>query len=208
MAQYKVSDFEIHAVQERRKSDRHVTVFKPIMFSVNDFPGMLLVRNISAGGLMGHVYTRLPVGARMLVELHPGLSVDAQIVWANDVDVGVEFDEPIDPESVLEAMLSHEYDGLLHRAPRLPVGCPARLRADRFLDHVTAIDVSQGGAKISTDLFKVGEDVDLTISGLEPRRARIVWTRHGHSGLQFFRTIDCIALAKWANAMKPLPQAA
>ena len=60
----------------------------------------IVVRNVSAGGLLADTKQDLPIGEPVLVELRHVGSVPGRIAWAEPGRFGVAFDVSIDPSAV------------------------------------------------------------------------------------------------------------
>ncbi|WP_221794063.1 PilZ domain-containing protein [Aquisediminimonas sediminicola] len=183
---------------ERRVAKRHVAIFRPALITAGDFQGICLVRNISTTGMMGHVHIQLPTETPVTIKTHFDYCLAGRVAWSNSVQVGVEFDEPIDVDHTLWLMSQRNLDGFIQRAPRLEVSCQANLQRVDETCRVELLDISQNGAKISGQPLIPGEIVHIIIDGLDSRRANVQWSREGRSGLTFFRTFRFEELAEWA----------
>ncbi len=182
---------------ERRSEARSATVFRPVLIETDQFAGFCLVRNLSALGLMGRVYTSFAEGMEIAVEFHPDKSVRGTIMWSRDGEIGVQFCEAIDVDQVLSDLARNLVAGKINRAPRLQMRCKAELAiGDRSLA-IELQDVSQRGMKVSTSFVKPGDEVQVRIDGLEPRKATVRWTQPGTAGLNFHRALSFEELARW-----------
>lgn len=86
--------------------------------------------------------------------------------------------------------------GKLNRAPRLQMQCKAELAlGDRSLAIVLQ-DVSQREIKVSASFVKPGDEVQVRIEGLEPRKVTVRWTQPGTAGLNFHRSLSFEELAR------------
>lgn len=64
-------------------------------------------------------------------------------------------------------------------------------------------DLSDGGCRIvSPEAFAVGDQVVLTIDGLEPWPAAVAWRGEGCIGLAFHRTLDHAIAEHYARAFR------
>lgn len=89
-------------------------------------------------------------------------------------------------------------DGKVSRAPRLPIQCKAELAiADRTLV-IELRDISQRGIKACASFVRPGDEVQVKLPGLEPRKAIVRWTRPELAGLNFLRPLSLDELAHWA----------
>ena len=167
---------------------------------------LCLIRNISDGGLMAHVYSPHKVGDRVRVELKSDTQVAGTIRWVRDDNVGVEFDAPVDVAGVL----SHQApDGQKPRPPRLDIRGQARLKIGADFWRVEVRDLSQGGAKLMIDVpLQVGEEAVVTIDGLRSTKAIVRWQEDGHTGVEFIPRLPFDELIGWLAARGGERQAA
>ncbi len=135
---------------ERRRETRHLTILRVGALIGPNGRELCLIRNISAGGLMAHVYSNHAVGAAVAVELKSNQAVPGTVVWADESNVGIEFDVPIDVEEMLSSQAVLD-NGWRPRLPRVEVDRLATLRCGARLYGVNTRDISQGGVKIEID---------------------------------------------------------
>lgn len=190
---------------ERRRDARQLTILRVGALIAPNGRELCLIRNISAGGLMAHVYSRHAPGAEVSVELKSNQAVAGRVVWADEANVGIEFDEPID----LEEMLSSQQglaNGWRPRLPRVEVDRLATLRCGSRLYGVNTRDISQGGVKVETDQpLEVGRDVVLTMERFRPVAGVVRWCQGGLAGIAFNHLIPFHELMAW---LKPEAAAA
>src|SRR3712207_2902356 len=86
---------------DRRRHGRHLTILRVGALIIGGRRELCLIRNISAGGLMAHVYSAMQVGQRLAVELKGDQAVAGEVAWVEDANIGITFDEPIDVEEIL-----------------------------------------------------------------------------------------------------------
>lgn len=183
---------------ERRRSERQISIYRAATVRVGVFQGLCLIRNISAGGLMGKVARRLPVSAPISTEIRAGDPISGRIIWTKNLLLGVQFDEPIDVMQALHPSKADQPDHL-HRMPRLNIACAGRLAISGIARDVRIVDISQGGAKIEALFLHRGDQVVLTVIGLEARRGVVCWSGEGHAGISFNAPIAFDQLAAWAS---------
>jgi hypothetical protein len=185
-------------VMERRSDDRSkISVYRSAMLRWSGYEALCLIRNISPGGMMARLHTSLPAGEPVWVEIRSGQEISGKIAWSADGMVGVQFDARIDVLEVLHAPV-HGEPGLVQRMPRLRIACPVGLLADGVRQTLDLVDVSQGGAKVEADFLREGDEVTLSIRGLEPRRGVVRWAHDGRAGIAFLAAIPFDTLARWA----------
>jgi hypothetical protein len=185
---------------ERRREQRHLTILRVGALIGSEGRELCLIRNISAGGLMAHVYSRHECGEKVAVELKGNQQTSGKVIWINDSNVGIQFDEPIDVAEILsnQAVLDN---GWRPRLPRIEVDRLATLRCGARLCGVNTRDISQGGVKIECDQpLETGRDVVLTMDGLRPLQATVRWSGNGLAGLSFNQLIPFPELMAWLKS--------
>ncbi len=184
--------------QERRGESRaQLAVYRVATLRWDNIEALCLIRNISSGGLMGRLHTALMPGQAITVEIRSGALIPGRIAWSGDELIGIAFDQQIEVLDVLHAPITGE-PGLIQRMPRVRISCPVGLHGDGGSHQVTLVDLSQGGAKLATELLKEGDSVTVAIRGLDPRRAEVRWAHDGYAGLCFAAPIPFELLARWA----------
>ena len=187
----------VRRVERRDEARDKLSVYRTATLRWQGGEALCLIRNISSGGLMGKLAAALVPGEPVSVEIRSGSLIDAHVVWTGDDLVGLAFDAPIQVMEVLQAPVAGD-PGLPQRMPRIRVPCAASLIVDGIRHQTTLIDISQGGAKLVTDLLREGEDLTVTVRGLDPRRATVRWARNGCAGIAFLNPIPFDTLARWA----------
>jgi hypothetical protein len=186
------------AGDERRcQSREQLAVYRVATLRWDKIEALCLIRNISSGGLMGRVHTELMPGEAISVEIRSGTLIPGRVAWSGDELVGIAFDRQINVLDVLHAPIAGE-PGLIQRMPRVRISCSVGLQVDGGRHQVTLVDLSQGGAKLATELLREGDKVTVAIRGLDPRRAEVRWAHDGHAGLCFAVPIPFEPLARWA----------
>src|SRR3712207_5088698 len=112
---------------DRRRQPRHLTILRVGSLIIDGQRELCLIRNISAGGLMAHVYSSHALGQRVQIELRGDQPVEGAITWVENSNVGVTFDSPIDVEEMLAAQTS-TLEGWRPRLPRVEVDTLATMR--------------------------------------------------------------------------------
>ena len=200
---------EIPDPPDRRTDWRHVSVLRVGKLLTADREELCLIRNISAGGLMAHVYSALADDEPVSVELKTGHLVTGKVRWLRESMAGIEFDDKIDVLRFLAGEQEDEMRGMTPRAPRLTVDLGARMRIGAHYHHVEIRDISQGGAKIAVaGDVKTNDEAVLTIDGFGALRGTIRWRSDDQAGISFNQPIPFEALAVWAtsrNERRSLP---
>ena len=182
---------------ERRNNARHLKILRVGTLVNGGKRELCLIRNISAGGLMAHVYSAMRVGQEVSVALKTNQMLNGQVVWVRDGNIGIAFDEPIDVEEMLSNTSLTE-SGLQPRMPRVEVDWLATVRAGATVTCVTVRDISQGGVKFETDTpIEPGQQVTLTVDGFRSIAGVLRWYHQGEGGIQFNELIPFSELMGW-----------
>lgn len=183
--------------RERRENQRHMTILRVGTLFVQNRRELCLIRNISAGGLMAHIYSRVDVGDIVGIELKTNQQLGGRVTWVDGSNVGIKFAEPIDVEELLASQSCLE-NGWRPRLPRVEVDRLATLRVGARVYGVGIRDISQGGVKLETDQpLPQGEDVVLTLDKLPPVHGVTRWCGGGLCGVSFNQVIPFRDLMAW-----------
>ena len=182
---------------ERRRQQRHLTILRVGALIIEGERELCLVRNISAGGVMAHVYRPLEIGTRVQIEIKNDEPIPGRIVWEADSNVGIAFDQKIDVPDLL-ATSKILGDGRRARRPRVQIDRMAKLRCGASIYWVNTTDISQGGVKIETEHeLPLDADVVLTLEGFRPLPGIVRWSKEGHCGISFIQVIPIGELCEW-----------
>jgi len=187
---------ETDAERDRRLGERHMTILRVGKLVKQGSQQLCLIRNISSGGLMAHVYAPHAIGDRVEIELKSDERLVGEVIWVKDGHVGVRFDGAVEVSDIL----THRpgVDGRKSRAPRLDVTCRARLKVGEDRYRVQIRDISQGGVKVEIDeALDADSDVLVSVDGLAPIKGVVRWWRDGVAGIAFLRSIPFDALTGW-----------
>ena len=185
---------------ERRRDSRHFTILRVGALIGPQGRELCLIRNISAGGLMAHVYSRHEDGERVAIELKGNQQTTGKVIWISDSNIGIAFHEPIDVAEILSNQAVLE-NGWQPRLPRIEVDRLATLRCGAKLYGVNTRDISQGGVKIECDQpLETGRDVVLTMEQFRPLPATVRWCANGLAGLSFNQLVPFPELMAWLKS--------
>jgi len=188
---------EVPAPPERRLSERHLKILRVGTLIVGGRRELCLIRNISAGGLMAHVYSRLVPGARVEVELKTRQPVAGRVVWVREANAGIQFDGKMDVAELLANPTVLD-NGWRPRTPRVEVDRMATLRAGARTYWVNARDISQSGVKVETDQPpEPGTEVVVALEGFRPLAGVVRWSRDAGCGIAFNQLIPFGELIDW-----------
>lgn len=187
------------AVSDHRADQRHMSVFRVGKLITNRGQELCLIRNISSGGLMAHIYSSHEVGGSVEIELKAGRTVHGKVVWVRDRKIGVQFDEKIDVADVLAPQPNESEPDYIARAPRLDIRRRGRLRIGAHYQLIELQDISQGGAKITpAGDAQVDDEVILLFEGLSPISGIVRWRHDEAIGVTFKTSLPFEQLAAWA----------
>jgi hypothetical protein len=187
----------VPAPPERRGSERHLKILRVGTLVIDGRRELCLIRNISAGGVMAHVYSRLAPGQPVIVELKTHHPAAGRVVWVREANAGIAFDEAMDVAELLAnpAVLDN---GWRPRTPRVEIDRMATLRAGARTYWVQARDISQSGVKVGTDHPPAPDtEVVLALEGFRPLPGVVRWSRDDGCGIAFNQLIPFGELIDW-----------
>ena len=191
---YSLSDVPPRAPENRRDGDRLMTLYRVGSLSIAERRELCLIRNISAGGMMVRAYCLITEGTRLTVELKCGQPISGVVSWAQDVHVGISFDDPIDVIDILTTSM----EGPRPRMPRIEVNRFITLREGASTYRVRACDISQGGLKIRCEApLALDSEVVVTLTGIKPKPGVVRWVDGNHMGVTFNRMLALPTLVEW-----------
>ena len=182
---------------DRRRSERQLTILRVGIVEIEGARELCLIRNVSAGGMMAHIYAPLREGQSVAVELKSNQRISGRVVWTSDGNAGIAFDSPVDIAELL-ANPPQLANGWRPRLPRVEVDKLATLRAGAETRWVQVRDVSQGGVKVETERpLEPGTGVVVTMEHFEPLHGTVRWYRDGACGVAFNQLIPFDRLIAW-----------
>lgn len=191
--------FDDDAPRRRRRSKRHLTLYRVGTLTIGDRRELCLIKNVSAGGMLIRVYSDISPGTALSVELKQGEPITGTARWSDKESVGLVFDEPIDVVS----LISLRVEGPRPRMPRIEVGCTAMVRDGATVIRAKAVNVSQGGLQVHSSVeLALGAEVMVTLRGLAPEPAVVRWRDGECYGLAFNRVLAITQLVAWLQAQE------
>lgn len=188
---------QVPSPPERRHQERHLKILRVGTLVTEGRRELCLIRNISAGGLMAHVYSHVAVGQEVSVELKTSQQVAGKIVWVRESNAGIAFDTEVDIEELLANPTVLD-NGWRTRAPRIEVDRSGTVRAGARIRRIQTRDISQSGLKIETDeSFDAGEAVVVTLDGFRPLRGVVRWQNGTACGISFNEVMPLSELIAW-----------
>lgn len=202
------TSFSIHEegfeFAQRRQEPRLLTLLRVGTIVIDGRRELCLVRNISAMGLMLHVYSHLEVGQRVEVEMKTGQQIAGAVKWVDGSNAGLEFDDQIDVMAILASQLVSQSD-LKPRMPRVEVRCPATLRMGGHTYRVVTCDISQGGAKVKLDaVLPPDAEIVLSMEGFHALQGSLRWCDGEYAGLTFNSVIPWPQLISWLKQRREI----
>jgi hypothetical protein len=188
---------DIPAPQERRRQERFIRILRVGVLFFDGRRELCLIRNISSGGLMAHVYSTITPGEPVEVELKTNQRMKGRVAWVNGTDAGIAFDAPVD---IVELLANPPVldNGWRPRKPRIEVDRPAMLRFGARTRWVRTRDISQSGIKVEVDQpIMAGTDVVLSLDGLSPIAGVLRWQDATIAGIEFNQLIPFADLIDW-----------
>lgn len=188
---------DVPAPPDRRHQERHIKILRVGAIFVDGRRELCLIRNISAGGLMAHVYSNVRLGQAVTVELKTNQQAAGHVAWVRDANVGIAFDTEVDIEGLLANPATLD-NGWKARAPRVEVDRPCVLRAGARTWRVRTRDISQSGIKIDIDQpIEPDTEVMLTPEDFRPIAGTVRWRQGRACGIAFHQIVPLADLVAW-----------
>ena len=188
---------QVPAPPERRDGERYVTILRVGVLVIDGRRELCLIRNISAGGLMAHVYSPVQPGQSVTVELKSNQQIEGKVEWVRDADAGIAFDIKVDVSQLLSNPQVLD-NGWRPRLPRVEIDRLATVRVGARTYWVHTRDVSQGGIKIDTDQpLDVGTEVVITLENFRPLAGTVRWQKGRACGIAFNDVLPFEELIAW-----------
>lgn len=189
----------INRAAERRAAKRHVSVFLLAKVTTAHNQALGRVLNLSQHGAKIETRLGLNPGDALTLEIRSDLKAQATVRWARGQWMGVEFDHPVD----VERFLTRQQDKLSRvrpRAPRYMCDAKATVSAESETSVLKVRDVSLSGAGLAGEAaLGIGDEVIVTIFGLQSRRAKVVWANSKGVGITFLMPLDFRDFEAWLN---------
>jgi hypothetical protein len=185
---------------ERRGDERLIKILRVGTLIIDGRRELCLIRNISAGGVMAHVYSKLSPGQPVTIELKATQPVGGHVVWMREANAGIQFDTPMDVAELLAnpAVLDN---GWRPRTPRVEIDRMATLRAGARTYWVHARDISQSGVKVECDHPPAADtEIVIALDGLRPLAGIVRWSSETACGVAFNQLIPFGELIEWLKS--------
>ncbi len=188
---------EVPSPPERRHGERHLKILRVGVVTVDGRRELCLIRNISAGGVMAHLYSSVRPGQVVTIELKSNQQLKGNVVWVREANAGIAFDTPVDIGELLANPPVLD-NGWRARSPRVEVERVATIRINGQSHWVNVRDVSQSGAKIETEeTLEIGADIVVTLENYRPIAGVVRWQSEHAVGIAFNGLIPLRELIDW-----------
>jgi len=184
---------------ERRTAQRHMSVFLLAKVMAGDQQALGRVLNLSQSGAKIETRLSLAPGDAILLEIRSDLKVTGSVRWAGGRTLGVLFDREVDVSRFLSRDLPR-LNRVKPRAPRYSCDADATVAGESETTILKVRDVSLSGAGLAGEAaLAPGDDVLVTIFGLKPRRAKVIWSNAQGIGITFLKPLDFRDFESWLD---------
>lgn len=191
----------------RRGSERYVTMLKVGRIVVDGRDQLCLIRNMSREGAKLELSGRVAVDQKIELELRSDRVATGTVRWVGTKEAGVQFDEPVNVQDMLQNPPTRSILRKLPRGPRFLAEGHILLDQDNgttLSGQLTNISLHGLCAKGPASL-KVDERLVVRLTGLAPRRAIVRWASDGIIGLSFENSLGFTELSQWLQDYRVLP---
>lgn len=189
---------------QRELDERRKTVLQVGRIITDEQQSLCLLRVIGAAGVMAHVTTPLSAGQPVAVGFRSSHCILGQVSWVRDQLVGIEFERPVDLETMLVMQRRAIGGQFLPESVRLDVYGTAAIELEGPPIVTELFDISLAGAKIANmPELPTGTHVTVVIEGLPHRSGSVRWKRDGRSGIAFHLAMPFDMLSAWALRQRP-----
>lgn len=184
---------------ERRSDQRQSAVLRIALITIGQSTQFCRVVNVSQRGLEVRLFSAVPRGTRVRLQLPDTMRVSGTVVWSRDNAAGIHLDTPLDTDGALQYGAAFD-PKRRRRLPRASVAACARLRVGALTYPADLQDISPAGALVHTrkPLNAAGPAL-LTLPDFAPIPSQVRWTDGSKVGLLFNRCLEMQALAEWIN---------
>ncbi len=184
---------------DRRAAKRHVSVFLLAKLTMGSRQALGRVLNLSQTGAKIETSLSVKSGDTLTLEIRSDIKATGKVRWARDGAVGVEFDHPVDVGRFLSRQQAR-LGRVKPRAPRYVCDAEATVNADTETSVFKVRDVSLSGAGLAGELpLRPDDEVLVTIFGLKPRRAKVIWANADGVGITFLKPLDFRDFESWLS---------
>lgn len=184
-------------VQERRKKERQLTVFRLAKIESGAAEGWGFIKNISSSGVMIEVHPSFDLGETVTVALTDDVALTGSIRWRKDALVGMQFQNDINVNELLASLRIHnKYQ--LSRLPRVYMRQAIVFRIGSTLVKAEICDISPAGIRIKADyLCEVGNRLILVVPKLGDISGTVRWQKGSEIGIKFHKRVSVPQITDW-----------
>ena len=184
----------VAASGERRSGTRFALLIRPAKVVCGRFEYPCVMRDVSEDGVSVRLFHTIGEHDSWAIEMLSGDRYDMEPVWLEGLAMGFRFVDPVDLDQILANAGPYP-----NRPVRLNMDVPAILEHGARKSHITLINISQQGARLtSSDYLALGQLVVLQSDCLPRIHAKVRWRKNEEYGVVFedtFRLADLSALA-------------
>jgi PilZ domain len=192
---------------QRRATERQVTVLINAGVSYGGRDGLCRIRNISAGGMNIETRMQMAVDSVIAIQLRSGRYMEGRVRWVKDSLVGLSL-AAYNADDLLADRVSNEAVARTGAFPRFErvgsVGFAINHRRRRG----ALLGISLADVTIETDDLPLGAVVTVEIDGLGEHLAKVVRTGEGSARAMFTQPLNYRALEAWLHDRPCLPTSA
>lgn len=184
---------------ERRAAKRHMSVFLLAKITTEGRQALGRVLNLSQTGAKVETSLAFKSGDTLTLEIRSDLKAAGKVRWVRSGTVGVEFDHPVDVSRFLSRHQA-KLGRVKPRAPRYVCEAEATVNAETKSSVFKVRDVSLSGAGLAGKMpLNRDDEVLVTIFGLKPRRAKVIWANADGVGITFLKPLDFRDFESWLS---------
>lgn len=182
-----------------RRDKRVVTMLLLARLDTDAGDTLVRVRNVSSGGAM--VETSMPMSPGMMVRLEMReLVLEGRVAWTESPRAGIQFSQPVELETLLNAPAGKGNDPFGAEVPKLKAECVIRLRGNGFSCTGTLLEIMPKGAWLkSARTLELDEQVTLDIPEMAPQQAAVRRILGEEVGVTLLAPIPFAALDSWSH---------
>ena len=157
------------------------------------------IRKISALGATLVTDQKTPAGSQVAVELGNGQRQAGTVDWADQREIGIRFDEPVDVLALINRELVSQ--PVERRSmPRVELRCPVHVKYGEHFEPATMRNISARGLQIEGErLPGAGTYIGVFVEGLNIPAGEVVWSRGNLAGIEVFEELSWTSIIPWVR---------
>ncbi|QTD56929.1 PilZ domain-containing protein [Parasphingorhabdus cellanae] len=183
--------------EDRRKSDRQITVFRLAKIQSGVAEGWGFIKNISNDGVMIEIHPGFKLDDTAKVVLTDNLELVGKVRWRKGALVGMQFSSGINVSELLATLtVRNKYQPA--RLPRVRMTRPVFLRIGSTLARGEICDISPAGARINTRCAcQIGNRLILSVPELGEIAGTVRWQKGPEIGIKFQERVSVPQITDW-----------